>query len=90
MFLPVRESHTVTAKRQKKKEGSDMKEMKTNIFLHGCLVLFYQFVHLLGKSVPLVLQLLVKTQPVLVHLRLQLVFQSHQLFLVLPPHPLVP
>lgn len=66
-----------------------MNKRTTNIFLHGCLVLLDQLLHLLGKSVSLVLQLLVETQPVFVHLRLQLVFQSHQLFLVLPSHPLV-
>lgn len=52
-------------------------------------MLLDQFLHLLGKAIPLVFQLLVQTEPVLIHLSLQLVFQSHQLFLVLPSHALV-
>lgn len=68
--------------------------MRTNylrayIFLHGRLVLLNQFLYLLGKAIPLVLQLLVQTESVLIHLSLQLVFESHQLFLMLPPHALV-
>lgn len=35
------------------------------------------------------LQLLVQSEAVLIHLGLQLVFKSHQLLLVLPPHALV-
>lgn len=63
--------------------------MDTDVFLHGCLVLLDEFLHLLGKVIPLVLQLLVQPKPVLIHLSLQLVFKSHQLLLVLPPHALV-
>lgn len=64
--------------------------MKTYIFLHGSLVFLYQFLHLLGKAIPLILQLLVQTESVLIHFSLQFVFQSHQLFLVLSSHALVP
>ena len=59
------------------------------IFLHRCLVLLDEFLHLLGKAIPLILQLLVQSESVLIHLSLQLVFQSHQLLLVLPSHALV-
>ena len=65
------------------------KKKKAYVFLHGRLVLLDQFLHLLGKAIPLVLQLLVQAESVLIHLSLQLVFQSHQLLLVLPPHALV-
>lgn len=66
-----------------------MNVLNTNIFLHGCLVLLDQFLHLLRKVIPLVFQLLVQPEPVLIHLSLQLVFKRHQLFLVLPPHTLI-
>lgn len=59
------------------------------VFLHGCLVFFDQLLQLLGKVIPLGLQLFVQTQSVLVHFSLQLVFQSQQLFLMLPSHSLV-
>ena len=59
------------------------------IFLHGSLVFLNELLHLLGEAVPLVLQLLVQPQPVLVHLCLQLVLLGHQLLLMLPPHALV-
>lgn len=52
-------------------------------------MLLGQLVGLCGERVPLVLQLFVQLQLMLVHLRLQLVFQAHQLLLVLPPHALV-
>lgn len=62
---------------------------KAYIFLHGSLVLLDQLVHLLGEVVPLVFQLFVQTESVLVNFSLQLVLQSHQLLLMLPPHALV-
>lgn len=52
-------------------------------------MLLAQLVGLGGERVPLVLQLFVQLQLMLVHLRLQLVFQAHQLLLVLPPHAFV-
>lgn len=53
-------------------------------------MLLHQFVRFGGETVALILQLFVQLQLVLIHLRLQLVFQAHQLLLVLPPHALVP
>lgn len=61
-----------------------------HLLLHDNLVLLGELLPLHGEAVPLVLQLLVQPQLVLVHLRLELVLQAHQLLLMLPPHPLVP
>jgi len=61
-----------------------------HLLLQDGLVLLGQFLSLHGEAVPLVLQLFVQSQLVLVHLCLQLVLQAHQLLLVLPPHALVP
>lgn len=61
-----------------------------HLLLQDDLVLLGELFSLHGEAVPLILQLLVQPQLVLIHLGLQLVLQTHQLLLVLPPHPLVP
>lgn len=66
-----------------------IKSILTHLLLQDALVPLRQLVSLGGEAVPLVLQLLIQLQLVLVHLRLQFVLQAHQLLLVLPPHPLV-
>lgn len=63
--------------------------MHAYIFLHGCLVLFDQFLYLGCETIPLSLQLLVQLQPVLIHLSLELVLQGHQVLLVLASHALI-
>lgn len=63
--------------------------MLAYIFLHGCLVLFDQFLYLSRKTISLSLQLLVQLQSVLIHFSLELVLQGHQVLLVLPPHALI-
>lgn len=63
--------------------------MNAYIFLRGSLVFLNELLHFLGKAIPLVLQLFVQTEPVLILFSLQLVFQSQKLFLMLPPHTFV-
>lgn len=64
-------------------------ELTAYIFLQGSLVFLNELLHLLRKAIPLVLQLFVQSEPVLILFSLQLVFQSQQLLLMLPPHTLV-
>ncbi len=52
-------------------------------------MLLAELVCFTAEAVPLRLQLFVEPQLMFVHLSLQLVLQSHQLLLVLPPHALV-
>ncbi len=52
-------------------------------------MLLHQLVSFSGETVPLVFQLFVQLQLVLVHLGLQFVLQPHQLLLVLPPHSFI-
>lgn len=52
-------------------------------------MLLTELVCFTAEVVPLRLQFFVESQLMFIHLGLQLVLQSHQLFLMLPPHALV-
>lgn len=68
----------------------DISSPLAHLFLQDSLVFLGELFSLHWEAVPLILQLFIQSQLMLIHLSLQLVLQTHQLLLVLPPHPLVP
>lgn len=61
-----------------------------HLFFQDGLMFLTQLVCFTAKVVSLGLQLFVQSELMFIHLRLEFVLQSQQLFLVLPPHALVP